>query len=382
MFWEAHIHSLTTLSIHLYERDSHKPPFSTRPSTHLLRDHTSRALLLRFYTDIYAILPLRQPEDDIPDDLSPDELKPYYPSFIVTAAQLEETIAHIHDETFLHEYREPTLAILFSGQRTATGLLDHRRDTTTLIATTLDLQLRASTTIFEVTGLPYDCNRVISLPAPVGGLLVLGTNVVVHVDQAGRCLGVGVNAYARKTTSFPLSHRPYLALKLEGAVPVSLHNPDGDVLLALRDGTFIRIKFLRDGRNVTDLDFEVVEYSATQGIGLAGFSCGISLDSERVFLGSGTGDSVLIGHTARRTREREGVKVGMNDTLEDLDDLYGDEEEDAGTKVEMGGSKLRLTIHDFLLSTAPIRDIAYGIPAYTEVPPQRRTPQPPNSPNP
>src|SRR5579862_350347 len=175
LFWEAPVYSLTTLSIHLYERDHLKSPFSDPAPSHLLRDHSSRSLILRFYTDVYAILPIRQPDDDIDEmtDLDPEK-KPYYPSFVVTASQLDESLAHILDECFLHEYREPTLAVLYSGTRTGTGLLDLRKDTVSLVAVTLDLQQRASTTIFSVSGLPYDCFRVISLPAPVGGLLVVG----------------------------------------------------------------------------------------------------------------------------------------------------------------------------------------------------------------
>src|ERR1700736_1709757 len=136
LFWESQCHSLTTLSIHFYERDYFKTPFGENPTSHLLKDHNSRCLILRYYTDIYAILPLRQPDDDIDETLAADAEKPYYPSFVVNAAQLEESIAHILDEAFLHEYREPTLAILYSGTRTATGSLDHRKDTVTLLAVT------------------------------------------------------------------------------------------------------------------------------------------------------------------------------------------------------------------------------------------------------
>src|SRR5205814_2373322 len=122
MFWESEIHSLTTLSIHFYERDSHKSPFSDTLTPHLFKDHHNRCLVLRYYTDVYAILPIRQPDDEI-EELLDTEVKPYLPSFVVNASQLEETIAHILDESFLHEYREPTLAILYSGTRTSTGLL-------------------------------------------------------------------------------------------------------------------------------------------------------------------------------------------------------------------------------------------------------------------
>ena len=361
---------MTTLSIHLYERDSHKSPFSDIPSPHLFRDHHSRCLILRYYTDVYAILPIRQPDDDIDETLDTDLEKPYYPSFVVNASQLEETISHILDEAFLYEYREPTLAILYSGTRTCTGILEHRKDTITLLAVTLDLQQRASTTIFSVQGLPYDCFRVLPLPTPVGGLLVLGINQVIHIDQAARCTSIGVNIYAKKSTEFPMTHRPELKLCLEGSVPVPLGNEDGDVVLALRDATFVRLRFIRDGRNVTDIELERVDISTIPGVGMAGFSCAVSLESERVFLGSCTGDSVLVGYTSGAgATDSGGVSVGMNDVVDDLDAIYGDDEEEGTVGISGSQGKLRLHVHDYLLSTAPIRDAAYANPAFTDVPP-------------
>ena len=319
---------------------------------------------------MYAILPIRQPDDDIDEMLDTDQVKPYLPSFVVNASQLEETIAHILDEAFLHEYREPTLAILYCGTRTSTGLLDARKDTVTLLAVTLDLQQRASTTIFSIQGLPYDCFRVLSLPQPVGGLLVLGTNQVIHVDQAGRCTSIGVNIYASKSTEFPMSHRPKLRLSFEGAVPAPIANEDGDVVLALRDSTFVRLRFIRDGRNVTDIELEMVERSTSPGVGMAGFSCSVTLESERIFLGSTTGDSMLLGYTlGSKEVDNGGVSVGMNDTVDDLNEIYGVDEEEGMVAISGSQGKLRLRVHDYLVSTAPIRDATFAVPALTDVDP-------------
>lgn len=314
-------------------------------------------------------MPIRQPDDDIDDVLDTDVEKPYYPSFVVNASLLEETIAHVLDEAFLYEYREPTLAILYSGIRTFGGLLELHKDTINLLAVTLDLQQRASTTIFSVQGLPYDCFRVLPLPQPVGGLLVLGTNQVIHIDQAARCTAIGVNVYAAKSSAFQMTHRPELKLCLEGAVPVSLDNVDGDVLLALRDSTFIRLRFIRDGRSVTDIEVERVDISAFPGLGMAGFSCAVPLELERVFLGSTTGDSILLGYTSStKAVDSGGISEGMNDTGDDLDAIYGDDDEEEGTVgISAQQGKLRLRVHDYLLSTAPIRDATFAIPAFTDV---------------
>ena len=353
------------MSIHFYEKESHKCPFTNASPPHLLKDHNTRCLILRYYSDMYAILPIRQPDDEIDDTLDSDSERLYYPSFVVKSSRLEETIAHVLDEAFLYEYREPTLAILYSGTRTATGLLEHRKDTVSLLVVNLDLQQRASTTIFSIHGLPFDCFRVLPLPQPVGGLLVLGANEVIHVDQAGRYICVGVNIYAKKTTSFPMTLRPELKLCFVGAVALSLGNEDGDVLLALRDSAFIQLRFLRDGRNVTDISIDTVHISSIPGIGMAGFSCSVALASERLFFGSVTGDSVLMGYSVRgKAVNVGGVSIGMNDTVDDLDKIYGDEEEDGTIVTNM---KLQVRVHDYLRCTAPIRDATFAVPALSDV---------------
>jgi cleavage and polyadenylation specificity factor subunit 1 len=198
----------------------------------------------------------------------------------------------------------------------------------------------------------------------------LGLNQVIHIDQAARCTSIGVNIYAKKSTEFPMTHRPELKLCLEGSVPVPLGNEDGDVVLALRDATFVRLRFIRDGRNVTDIELERVDISTIPGVGMAGFSCAVSLESERVFLGSCTGDSVLVGYTSGAgATDSGGVSVGMNDVVDDLDAIYGDDEEEGTVGISGSQGKLRLHVHDYLLSTAPIRDVAYANPAFTDVPP-------------
>ena len=50
---------------------------------------------------------------------------------------------------------------------------------------TLDLEQRASTTLLSVSRLPSDLFKVVALPPPVGGTLLIGSNEVVHVDENG-----------------------------------------------------------------------------------------------------------------------------------------------------------------------------------------------------
>jgi hypothetical protein len=94
----------------------------------------------------------------------------------------------------------------------------------------------------------------------------------------------------------------------------------------------------------------------------------VSVSQALVVLSPLTGDSILLGYTlGSKAVDRGGVSVGMNDTVDDLDEIYGDDEEEGTVGISGAQGKLRLQVHDYLLSTAPIRDAAFGIPAFTDV---------------
>ena len=137
---------------------------------------------------------------------------PYLASFILPLTNLDPTLTHPVHLAFLHEYREPTFGIVAASKAVAPSLLAQRKDALTYSVFTLDLEQKASTTLLSVSGLPYDISRVVPLPYPIGGALLVGSNELIHVDQAGKTNGVAVNEFAKACTSFPLSDQSDLAL--------------------------------------------------------------------------------------------------------------------------------------------------------------------------
>ena len=104
---------------------------------------------------------------------------------------IDERIKNIKDFTFLHGYYEPTMAILFEKDRTWAGRLQDKKDTMCLIIVSLDLSQRIYPVIHSVDGLPYDSFAVCPVPKPVGGVMVLSVNGVMHFDQGTRCATIG-----------------------------------------------------------------------------------------------------------------------------------------------------------------------------------------------
>lgn len=407
--WDPENHRISTVSIHYYEGDKiQTTPFGPalgECDSYLTVDPSSRCAALKFGAKHLAILPFRQPGDDLvegdydpdldaaPTSAKPQETKaetngteretPYSSSFVLPLTALDASLSHPIHLAFLHEYREPTFGIVSSSQAPSSALLDERKDILTYTVFTLDLEGRASTTLLSVSGLPYDIFRVIPLPLPVGGALLVGANELVHVDQAGKTNAVGVNEFAKHCSSFPMADQSNLQLRLEDSVIQPLDYTSGDMLIISENGDLSLLTFRIDGRSVSGLSVHRVDQAYGGDVLLAGASCASSLGRGKLFIGSEDGDANVLGwtkKTAQMSRKRshaqmiaEEAEVPLEEEEEEDDedaddDLYG--EEPAAKKltafepVEMSGpGTYTFRIHDTLPSLGPIRSVCFGKPA-------------------
>ncbi|RPA99318.1 hypothetical protein L873DRAFT_1684282 [Choiromyces venosus 120613-1] len=369
MEWDPETNSITTISLHYYEREEFcSPVVSDGLPTELVADPGSRCAALRFAGDMLAIMPFRQREDEElslgrgdsdeimgddgdNDDWDPEMAdtargedtimgegniktteaaegkdRPYHPSFVLSVSQLDDAISHVISLTFLHEYREPTFGILYSPRRTWTGLLaaEGRKDTISYIVITLDLEQKASTPILSVSGLPYDIFKVVPLAPPIGGSLLIGENELIHVDQAGKTTGVAVNPFCRRSTGFAgLADQSDLCLELEGSQAVELEGEEGDMLLLTKRGEGVIVGFKMDGRNVSGV--KITKLTNHPGSIVGGrASTAIGLGGRRLFIGCIEGDARVLKW--RRKGEKKKVGEGIKEEVlenEDEDDVYG-----------------------------------------------------------
>jgi cleavage and polyadenylation specificity factor subunit 1 len=393
--WDPETYNLHTISIHYYENPDLPglaPWDAELKDTYnfLTADPTSRCAALKFGTHNLAILPFRQrdlAEDEYDSDAEAHDGKagpangangeeahktPYASSFVLPLTNLDPTLTHPVHLAFLHEYREPTFGIVAASRATAPSLLAARKDILTYTVFTLDLEQKASTTLLSVSGLPYDVSRVVPLPHPIGGALLVGSNEIIHVDQAGKTNGVAVNEFARVCSSFPLSDQSDLALHLEGCAVELLSQDTGDVLLVLNNGRILILTFTLDGRNVSAMTIQKVDQDHGGYILRARASCSSNLGRGRLFIGSEDGESVLMGWTSTSNQlRRKQSTVGMDDEemsdaeeedIEDLDDdLYNDttpavKKVTAAAAEPTAPGSYTFRLHDVLPSVAPIRD--------------------------
>lgn len=397
--WDPAQHDLTTISIHYYEQEDLQgspwaPPLSDCVNF-LAADPGSRCAALKFGSRNLAILPFKQAdEEDIAMDDWDEELDgprpvkqdvpsavvngisniedtPYSPSFVLRTSRLDPNLIHPIDLAFLHEYREPTFGILSS--KLAPSAAVGRKDHLSFMVFNLDIQQASHTPILSVGGLPQDLFKVIAVPAPVGGALLVGANELIHIDQSGATNGVGVNPFTKQCTDFTLNDQSALGLRLEGCSLDFISPETGQMLLILSDGRLATLDFQVDGRRVSGLLLKLVSPDSGGNIIPYRVSCLSRLGRNTIFAASEEGDSVVFGwtrkqgQTSRRKPRPQDASLDFEDLeeedFEDEDDLYADTtavtQTTNGTAAAKGG-ELSFRIHDKLTSIAPIRDITYG----------------------
>lgn len=400
--WEPERHGILTVSIHYYERDDMtRSPWTSDLSTYgsiMSADPSSRCAVFHFGARNLAIIPFHQPGDDLVDEYGSDldggnqdgagsgdgdgakdkdnasYQTPYASSFVLPMTALDPSILHPISLAFLHEYREPTFGILYSQVATSKALLHERKDVVLYTVFTLDLEQRASTTLLSVTRLPSDLFKVVALSPPVGGSLLIGSNELVHVDQAGKTNAVGVNEFSRQASSFSMTDQSDLGLRLENCVVERLSEENGDLLLALSTGELALISFNLDGRSVSGISVRLMS-TQPESLLASAASCSAFLGKGVIFFGSEDADSVLLASAAKKPRlqakHTASTQGDLSDDEQSDDDVYEDDlyssapDTTANSRQSLtanlsalGSGTLR--IQDRLHSPGPIRDIAIG----------------------
>lgn len=405
--WDHEKHGISTISIHYYEReDVHSNPWTPDlklcPSL-LAVDPSSRCAILNFGIHSVAIVPFHQMGDDLVMDEFDQDLgdvkpegtgnaisertsvdaaqhkTPYASSFVLPLTALDPALVHPIHLGFLYEYREPTFGILYSHVATSHSLLNDRKDVISYSVFTLDMQQRASTTLTTVSRLPSDLWNVIPLPPPIGGALLIGSNELIHVDQAGKTNAVALNEFARQASDFSMADQSNLRLRLEGCVVEQLGTDSGDILLALADGKMGIVRLKVDGRSVSGIFVHLLSEHAGGSILKAGPSCSTSLGRGKLFLGSENGDSLLLGWTRPSQTKKPKVESGddifgdQSQEEDDDDDIY--EDDLYSTPIDQptvsktvpqtnGVSKddFIFRLHDRLCNWGPMKDVTLGKP--------------------
>ncbi|KAG0140711.1 hypothetical protein CROQUDRAFT_664844 [Cronartium quercuum f. sp. fusiforme G11] len=336
MEWSTSLVDLVPVSLHTFE----KLPQITQgdwPEIYdqLEVDPLSRCAILRLPQSTLAVLPFFQDHLDL-DDLGPTagpsksssadqriQTFPYAPSFILdlnqhinnpnsnnkeisTTDNTQRTIRSPIALKFLPGFSEPTLAVLYHSQFTWAGRLENATDTSALVFLTLDLSSNHFTVIFQTDRLPYDAHALVACPKEVGGVLVVCADMLIHIDQSSKIVGISTNGWVRFTTELSVPRQesidivpgpvtdddpvevqsePLLA-RLENSKVVFVRTDRA--LVFMTDGQVLSLCLHQDGRTLIKLELEkhpvrsVVPSTVTK------------LDDDCVFVGSMVSDSALL----------------------------------------------------------------------------------------
>ncbi|TPX33999.1 2-dehydropantoate 2-reductase [Synchytrium microbalum] len=374
--------TLTTVSIHYFEREEFRQgAILERPDPEIRMDPQFRCAIMSFYGDKLAILPFKTDtsgatENDVD---AKGNKNPVLPSFVIPMSSIDPQVKHVVDMVFLYNYFEPTLAILFEPVQTWTGRLAARRDTKCLIVISLDLSRKQYPVLYRSDHLPYNCEKITAVPAPVGGVIISSPNALIHVDQSSTPgVVLAVNGYYGMENESPqppsielggpqtwildnplhqsvnISDYKKLGLSLD-ASQIHFLNPD-TLLVVLRDGRLMNVQMQghedagsgwsrkRSGVKkfkVADLGIRATPPSTVTRIGGRGGGLARALgclgnglggvfegphglvDYGHVFIGSQTGQSMLIQIWEA---DHHGLSTLIDDAADGVNDMDAQED--------------------------------------------------------
>lgn len=396
--YDSETHDLKTISMHYFEEDE-LHDYSFAPTVRVDPDDSCIAMLI--YNRQIVVIPLdKNEEEDLEhelyesssssdslshgdEDVSMQDLEgpnsdlqpiipqghvvslksdihssnfksPVLPSYKIdlTEETCGEKIGNIVDIQFLHNYNDPTLVILHEPARTWSGRVAMRQDTFSMVALSMNILQRLQPIIWTMNNLPYDCLRILPVPKPIGGLLVIACNELIYLNQSVPAFGMSFNSFTKDSSSFPLSNTTgldspdysagidrtdYLNISLDLSQSIFLNH--NKILFILKDGdVYLVTLFNDDMRSIKNFHFELIASTVQP-------NCLTLCENNLLFIGSHVGDSVL----AEIVGDLKSTHLGAYDD-DDLDSLVSNEEKDP----------IKMLEHDRLLSSSASCRICYG----------------------
>ncbi|XP_018805301.1 cleavage and polyadenylation specificity factor subunit 1-like isoform X2 [Juglans regia] len=260
----------------------------------------------------------------------------------------------------LHE-REPTWA----------GRVSWKHHTCMISALSISTSMKQHPLIWSAVNLPHDAYKLLAVPSPIGGVLVIGANSIHYHSQSASC-ALALNNYAVPVDSSQEMPRSSFSVELDVANATWLLT---DVaLVSTKTGELLLLTLVYDGRVVYRLDLSKSKASVlTSGITTIGNSF--------FFLGSRLGDSLLVqftcglGSAILSSGQKEEVgdiegdappvkrlRRSSSDALQDM--VSGDEISLYGSAPNNADSTQKtfsFAVRDSLINVGPLKDFSYGL---------------------
>lgn len=210
--------------------------------------------------------------------------------------------------------------------------------------------------IWSLDSLPYDCQKVIPVSRPIGGVLITAVNSLIYLNQSVPPFGVALNSIAKTMTNFPLGQQEGINLVLDRATATFIASDK--LVTSLCNGDLYVITLYADSmRAVRSFHFEKCASSVLT-------TCiTVCLDSY-LFLGSRLGNSLLLRYYARSQSNDDEPSIKRkkaDETDEDLIELevYGSE-----VQTSICLESYSFEVCDSIINIGPCSQASLGEPAY------------------
>lgn len=355
--WDVENYTINTNSLHFYELEFNKLNVNLKSEFNdaQLRLEPNGYCSLVFYNDTLAFLPFKQLDVDVDDDIKvvdSDELT-YNDSIILPVSKLEDSIHSIIDSEFLYNFKDITLGILYNKDYSWSADLSMKKDTINFILLSLDLTTGSSTPILNVEDLPYDIYQIKPLKS-INGVLLIGSNEILYVDNSGNIKGCGLNPFWNQCTNLKLNDQSDLNLYLENCYLEILNN--NNILIIDEFNNVFNVEFRLDGKIVKDI--KVVKNIQLDEV-LVNTKTITDFD-DYLFFGNSSSDSILFKNFKSIEKEDKQDKIkenGIDNDEDDDDDLYADETQNV-IDYDYDYSNYRKV--DYLINNGPMSSFTLG----------------------
>ncbi|XP_059449657.1 cleavage and polyadenylation specificity factor subunit 1 isoform X2 [Corylus avellana] len=291
-------------------------------------------------------------------------------SYIINLRDLD--MKHVKDFIFVHGYIEPVMVILHERELTWAGRVSWKQNTCMVSALSISTTTKQHPLIWSAINLPHDAYKLLAVPSPIGGVLVIGTNSIHYHSQSASC-ALALNNYAVPVDGSQEMPRSSFSVELDAANATWLLSDV--VLLSTKTGELLLLTLVYDGRVVYRLDLSKSKASSVLTVGIT------TIGNSLFFLGSRLGDSLLVQFTSGlgASMLSSGLKEEVRDIEIDatpvkrlrrsssdaLQDMGGGEElslyGSAPNNADSTQKTFSFAVRDSLTNVGPLKDFSYGL---------------------
>ncbi|KAL3834565.1 hypothetical protein ACJIZ3_009301 [Penstemon smallii] len=292
-------------------------------------------------------------------------------SYVVGLRDLD--MKHVKDIIFMHGYIEPVVVILHEKELTWAGRVSSKHHTCMISALSINTTLKQHPLIWSATNLPHDAYKLLAVPSPIGGVLVIGANTIHYHSQSASCF-LALNNFAVPVDGSSTQDMPRSGFTTELDASNATWLTNDVAMFSTKTGELLLLTLVYDGRIVQRLELSKSRASVLT-------SDMTTIGNSLFFLGSRLGDSLLVQYssgvgaptlTPGAKEEVEDIESdaplakrlrrSSSDALQDI--FNGDELSLYGTgpnNAQLSQKTFMFAVRDSLLNIGPLKDFSYGL---------------------